>query len=56
MDSSEFWSRRCNEQLAYIEKYKSSTHTRPDQELVLASANFILDKCTANKFAVRRGQ
>jgi hypothetical protein len=46
--SAEFWKRRCEEQRAYIMKYKSSTHTRPDYESVLASATYILDKCMAN--------
>jgi hypothetical protein len=45
--SSEFWKCRCDEQLAYIAKYKSASHTRPDHESVLASANYILEKCNA---------
>jgi hypothetical protein len=46
--SAEFWRCRYNEQLAYIAMYRVSSHTRPDHESVLASANFILEKCTAN--------
>jgi hypothetical protein len=43
----EFWQRRCEEQRAYIASYKLSTHTRPDHELVLASAVYILENCEA---------